>query len=417
MTMTNVTFTTAPFKPKTAHVNDVFNALTSVCALDSSINAPAWLDGDRDRLPAAEFMAVGNGLLHLPTAKLHKPTPLFFDHSASEVMFDPDAPEPEHFMRFLDQIFERDDQAEKDSEAIETLQEWFGYTLSTDTRQQKMLLIIGPKRSGKGTIARVITALLGSASVVSPTLASLSSEFGMAPLIGKPLAIVSDARLSGKADQSIVVERLLSISGEDDVTINRKFLAHWDGRLPTRFMILTNEVPSFTDASGALPSRFIILALQNTFFGKEDHGLTDRLLGELPGILNWALVGYNRLRQRGHFHQPSSGQEVVDALDSLASPVKAFVNECYQIKAGGDSEIGKVFETWKAWCEVNGRNHSGTKQTFGKNFQAAFPAIKVKQTTDKNGKRIRVYEGLAEQENIDGLTAAEGLGWKDKLLM
>jgi len=34
------------------------------------------------------------------------------------------------------------------------LQDWFGYTLSPDTSQQKMLMIVGPTRSGKGTIGR-----------------------------------------------------------------------------------------------------------------------------------------------------------------------------------------------------------------------------------------------------------------------
>ena len=95
--------------------------------------------------------------------------------------------------------------------------------LSADTSQQKMLLIVGPKRSGKGTIGRVLQALLGHSNVVGPTLASLQTNFGLAPLIGKPLAIISDARLGGRSDQASIAERLLSISGEDAVTIDRKF--------------------------------------------------------------------------------------------------------------------------------------------------------------------------------------------------
>jgi putative DNA primase/helicase len=87
-----------------------------------------------------------------------------------------------------------------------------------------------PRRSGKGTIARVLTALLGRDSVVSPTLASLQTPFGLAPLIGKPLAIISDARLGSRSDQAAITERLLSISGEDGLTIDRKFMPSWTGR-------------------------------------------------------------------------------------------------------------------------------------------------------------------------------------------
>ena len=86
----------------------------------------------------------------------------------------------------------------------------FGYLLTSDTRLQKMFLIVGPKRSGKGTIARVLKALLGVANVAGPTLSGLGTNFGLAPLVGKPLAIISDARLSGRADQQVIAERLLA---------------------------------------------------------------------------------------------------------------------------------------------------------------------------------------------------------------
>jgi putative DNA primase/helicase len=141
----------------------------------------------------------------------------------------------------------------------------FGYVLSGDTRLQKIFLFVGPKRGGKGTIARVLTGLLGAHHVAAPTLASLATNFGLSPLIGKPLALVSDARLSMKADNKIVVERLLSISGEDSLTIDRKFREPWTGRLSSRFLILTNELPRLTDASGALVSRFIVFVLTKSF--------------------------------------------------------------------------------------------------------------------------------------------------------
>ena len=79
-----------------------------------------------------------------------------------------------------------------------------GHLLAGDTSQQKMFLLVGPKRGGKGTIGRVWPGLLGAHQVGAPTLASLSTNFGLQPLIGKPLALISDARLSTKADSKIV---------------------------------------------------------------------------------------------------------------------------------------------------------------------------------------------------------------------
>ena len=97
-------------------------------------------------------------------------------------------------IKFLDDLWPYD------PEAVSTLQEIIGYCLTLDTRQQKLFMIVGPKRSGKGTIGRVQTALLGRANVCGPTLASFGTNFGLAPLIGKQLAIISDARLGSRPD-------------------------------------------------------------------------------------------------------------------------------------------------------------------------------------------------------------------------
>ncbi len=221
-------------------------------------------------------------------------TPRFFTTSALEFDPDPAAAPPNSWHEFLHQLFDGD------LEALELLQEWFGYCLTGDTSQQKMMLIVGPKRSGKGTIARVLTRLIGTGNVCGPTTSSLAGTFGLQPLIGKTLALVSDARFHGE-NIPTVLERLLLITGEDAVTIDRKFLGSVTMKLPTRFMFLSNEFPKLTDASGALASRFMILRLTQSFFGNEDHGLTDRLISELPGILNWAIEGWRRLRERGRF--------------------------------------------------------------------------------------------------------------------
>ncbi len=64
--------------------------------------------------------------------------------------------------------------------------------------------------------------MLGEANCVFPTLSSLSGEFGRWPLIDKKLAAITDARISTKADTHKIAELLLSISGGDLQTINRK---------------------------------------------------------------------------------------------------------------------------------------------------------------------------------------------------
>src|SRR5262249_54965993 len=147
------------------------------------------------------------------------PTRNLFNHNVLDYSFDAQAPPPERWLRFLREVWP------DDPESITTLQDWFGYCLLPDTSRQKILFLYGPTRTGKGTIARVLREMIGPANVCGPTLASLGTPFGLWPLLNKSVAIISDARISGSnKDQDTIVERLLSISGEDALTIDRKYL-------------------------------------------------------------------------------------------------------------------------------------------------------------------------------------------------
>jgi putative DNA primase/helicase len=136
------------------------------------------------------MLPVRNGLLHLPSGELYPPTPHFFGLNSTDVTFDP--PEPAEWLRFLHELWP------DGKESIDALQEWFGLCLGVDTRHHKILLLVGPKRAGKGTIERVLQGLLGKDSYAAPSLASLGTNFGTAALIGKPLAIIV-TRVSARA--------------------------------------------------------------------------------------------------------------------------------------------------------------------------------------------------------------------------
>nr|WP_167626449.1 phage/plasmid primase, P4 family [Mesorhizobium loti] len=399
----------APFKPNSARVADVTKALRAAARLPNHISAPAWMDVDPDK-PASEFMAVKNGLLHVPSGEMWQPTASFFNTSSSEVSYDPAASAPSRWLAFLKQVFV------DDQEAIDALQEWFGYTLLPDTSQQKILLIVGPRRSGKGTIARVLTQLLGRDSVAGPTASGLGDTFGLESLIPKALAIVPDMRIGARTDKSTVAERLLSISGEDTLTVNRKFKDAWHGRLNTRIMILTNEVPAFSDGAGALASRFLVLMMEVSFLGEEDRGLFDKLKLEMSGILNWAIEGYERLRQRGHFLQPSRSEAVVDEMEALSSPVRAFVKDCCEVGPGFEVSTDEMFGEWEAWCTRVSIDKPGNKSWFGRNLRSAVPGLAageagsertpvykgVRLTTSAVERRARVVQ---EKQNMDDIAA------------
>lgn len=387
-------FKTVAFSPKTANVSDVASACNSVCELDDFITPPSWLN-NMDMPPAEEFMSFANGLLHIPSGELYPHTPSFFGVFGSAVEYNADAPPPVHWLKFLDETLE-------DPETIRALQEWMGYTLTPDTSQQKILMGIGPRRSGKGTVARIHTALLGTDSVGGPTMSSLGENFGLEPLITKSLAIISDARLSGRVDRSGIVERLLSISGEDTMTVPRKFLPAWAGRLPTRFSILTNVLPALVDDSSALAGRFLIIEFRRSFYGKEDTGLTKRLLAEMTGILNWAIEGYKRLKDRGHFVQPKNSAGLMEQLETLGSPVKSFVEDRCVVGPGNEVEVDLLYARWREWCESEGRTGQlvYTKEWFSRDLRAAVLGVGIIRRRVK-GRRLSAYSGIGLVDNPD----------------
>jgi len=374
-----------PFAPTQHKITDVLDALQAITLVESRTDLPLWIDRRLEPC-VTETIALANGLLDVKTRILHPHTPLFFNHHALPFAFDPKAQTPARWLAFLDDLWP------DDSAAIEGLQEVIGYLLAGDTRQQKIFGLVGPPRSGKGTIARVVTGLLGAHHVAGPTLASLSTNFGLQPLVGKPLAIIADARLSTRADSKIVVERLLSISGEDSLTIDRKYKDPWTGRLPTRLLLLTNELPKLSDASGALASRFILFVLKTSFIGRENPQLTAELLTEAPSIFNWVLEGADRLAERGYFENPASSADAVRQMEDLSSPIAAFVRDRCVVNYDAEVTVEALWTAWKTWCtETNTR--VSTKALFGRDLRAAIPRLKIARPRHE-GDRVYRYDGI-----------------------
>ena len=268
--------------------------------------------------------------------------------------------------------------------------------LTRDTRYQKIFMAIGPARSGRGTITRVLRGLLGEDNIADPTYSAMGTDFGMEQLIDKQIAIISDARLGGKVSH-VVVERLLSVSGEDNIGINRKFKKYWTGRLGVRFFIVSNELPRFVDASGALATRFIILQFHELFIGREDLDLTDKLLKERSGIINWSLIGLDRVHKRGRFEIPETSKAAMSILEDMTSPVKAFIRQWCVTGPKQKSNVHYLYNAFCKWCEKEGHAPKDSS-VFGRDLKSAVPQI------DYSGRHPkRCYVGIDLTDEGDAL--------------
>lgn len=400
------------FNPNKFKVDQIVDALKAICHQNYHPTGGAiWLD-DRMEPNPKYLISFRNGLLNMEawladcTTPLIPHTPLLLNVNSLNFEFDPHAHDPQEWLKFLSTIWP------EDLESQQTLQEWIGYLLIQDTRLHKILLIVGPPRSGKGTIGRILRELLGEFNVVGPTLSSLGGEFGLQPFLNKMLATISDARLNGRGTNSLIIERLLSISGEDPLTINRKFLSPLTVQLSTRIIIMSNELPDMRDSSGALAKRYIVLTLQKSWYGQEDIDLLSRLQKELPGILLWALRGLARLQQRGRFLQPASAAQTVEELEAITSPIRAFVLERCKIKPQSVVLVDDLFAAWRYWCSLTGYSHASNVQSFGKNLRAAFPEVEMIRPQE-NLARPRYYKGISLAPVQDPSADVLGPEWEE----
>lgn len=377
--------TLVPFNAKRRDFDEIKHALKNLVHIDSRFIPPVWLEGKHSSEP---LIACANGLLRLSDGKLLPHSSDYFNTSAVDFAYDPKAPTPKRFLAFLKSIW-GDDQ-----ETIDALQDMFGYVISGDRRLQKMFLFVGPNRSGKGTLGRLLRKLVGPGGHAAPTLAGLAKDATLSALINKTLAVVPDARIGRNAHTTL--EHLLAISGGDSLTFDRKYKDAWTGVLLICFVILTNELPQFMDNSGALASRFIIFKFVNSFFGKEDPELYEKLAAEITGIFNWAIEGWRRLKRRGYLIQPASGKETAKLLEAVTSPISSFLAECCDVDDEFgifEVEVDQLYTTYREWCESQGRDRIATKTVFGRDLHAALPNIRTSQTRVK-GERVRVYTGI-----------------------
>jgi putative DNA primase/helicase len=370
---------------------NVLGALKSLVLVPGAVEQPAWLCPDPP-FPADEALACTNGIVHLPSLAAGTPrvvplTPALFSTNAVGYAFDPAAPAPAENLKFYRQLWRPFDVGTVyGAHEIDALLEWYGYFLTADTSQQKILLVVGPTRAGKGLIADVLEALVGKENVAYPSLADLEAPFGLKPLLGKRLAIIREATVPLHGDPAVLAERLKGISGEDPQSVNRKNKDHLHVRLGVRFVLMANEVPRFVETSGALAGRIIALRMTGSWKDREDLTLKKRLLAELPGLLLWSARGLARLRERGRFEQPPGSAEAVEQLREMASPVTVFVEErCERGPLFRESK-GVLYTAFGLWCRDEGIKQPPTASVFFRNLSAAFPGLRTERP--RGGGRV-----------------------------
>ena len=293
----------------------------------------------------------------LPHSPDHKLT------NALQIEFLPKA-ECALWLQTLDEIFAPD--TDKESK-IRLLQEFIGYCLIPDTKMHKFLWLVGAGGNGKSLVLSVLQALVGSANISNAAIERLQDKFVRAELFGKLVNISSEM----SAQATLSDGYLKQITAGDEIEAERKFEPSFSFRPYARLIGATNSLPRLLDHSDGFARRAIILQFNRQFQEHErDIHREEKLMAELPGILNWAVTGLQNLLRRGKFDAPPSSHQAIEAYRLNSDPVRQFLLELsdeavmYNFNAGVRSS--DLYQRYRTWATENGYQSLSTSALSGR---------------------------------------------------
>jgi P4 family phage/plasmid primase-like protien len=268
------------------------------------------------------------------------------------------------------------------------LQEFTGLTLVPgDTQFEKFLIMVGRGRNGKSTITTVWKALLGSENVSHVPLDKIDSDFRLYGMMGKLANIVGDMEYIDKAAEGLLKQL---VSG-DWVDVNRKHKEPIPMRPTARLIFGCNDIPQFNDRSDGTWRRIIILPfLWQVPAESVDTQRVTRLLGELPGIFNWALQGAIRLYRQGGFTPCGVTDTALDEHRFNSDPFRQFCEVCCELDAGYSELSQTMYEAYRQHCQDNGRRSKNNTE-FGKQVLDLPGTARVRES---GGNRAYLYRGI-----------------------
>ena len=286
--------------------------------------------------------------------------------AAVEFDFDSAAKCPQ-WLAFLDWM------ASGDGGVIRLLQEWCCYCLLLHLQYQKLLWLVGHGANGKSTFCSVLRQLLGERNVSAVPLERFDSRFGLKPMLGKSLNLVSDVGETDRCAEGV----LKQISGGDHVSVDRKYQSTLESvKLQVRLLFSSNSLPYFRDKTNGLWRRLLLVdCKQQLAEGSQVPSYEKLLCQELPGILNWALSVSQSLIQNQRFNVPLSVLASVYAARADLNPIETFLLDHFEAGDGPPISLNALYFQYDSWCNDTGYKKSQIN-VLAKQLQHTFKVVR-----------------------------------------
>ena len=282
-----------------------------------------------------------------------------------------------------------------DREVINLFEEMLGAILLKHNRYQKAFLFCGRGSNGKSTILDLLKLFLGLSNYATLSLEEVTARFNRILLEHKRANIGDDIDNVTIKDTGTLKKMIAG----NAITVEDKGEKGYTTELYATHIYSANEIPRSFDKTDGFYRRWIIIPF-NARFSSEDEDYDPMIVDKittstaLSYLLNIGIRGAQRLMKKGHFTEPQSVKDALEAYKADNSTVLSWIedkelNEDYFLEKPRDV----LYSEFSDWCKVSGiktANVTG-KKTFFKEVTQKFDfEEKPKQKPD--GKRYFILK-------------------------
>ena len=282
-----------------------------------------------------------------------------------------------------------------DREVINLFEEMIGAILIKHNRYQKAFLLYGNGSNGKSTILDLIKTFLGARNYSPIALEKVTDRFNMAELENKLANIGDDVDNVTLKDTGT----LKKMFAGNAISVEQKGVRPYMIEPYATHIYSCNAIPRSFDKSDGFYRRWLLIPFNARFsVNDEDY---DPLIGDkitapeaLSYLLNIGIRGAQRLIKKGHFTEPQSVRDALEAYKTDNSTVLSWVedkelNEDYFLEKPRD----ELYSEFADWCKVSGikSNNVTGKKTFFKEITQKFD-FEEKPKQKNNGKRYFILK-------------------------
>lgn len=357
----------------------------------------------REELGVPEgVVAVENGLLDLDGRTTRELTPDDLAIRRLPVEFDPEAECP-RWEQFIDETVP--------ARWHDAIQEYVGYCLCIGRLPiHRALMLVGGGANGKGVFLDTVQALLGEENVGNKSLQKLAGdEHARAELFDKVANIDNDL-----SSRSLDVGMFKKTTGNDYIDARELYQEGFQYRATFKQLYAANQVPDVPPdgLDDAFFRRWLIIEFPEHFpkgSEKRDPRLGEKLSDELPGILNWALDGRDRLLEQGYFTNETA-QDTRQRWRTWGDSISQFIEE--HVVEAEDSRItaSELYNAYATYCREELDQSPEPQQTVTSTVKGETGAT-YKQSLRTPSGHSSGFDGLrVSYDPDDGGSSQSGLG-------